>query len=421
MSVRIEIIAVGSELLRGLPAENNSAHISKVLHSIGLQPERITVVGDAVEAIAGALAEAMSRSDVIIATGGLGPTADDVTREAAIEALGGRVEKRGEILDAIERKYEAHGKRAPIGYRNHADVPYGAEVLANCIGAAPGLRVERDGTMLYLLPGVPAEMKEMFDSMVLPELIGLGKGRALCLRTFGQSESEVEDRLRNALGEDRIGSLSIISGVTGVDCYFPPGTWDDETIARARGELGSYLYAEGDLTMEELCVRRMARAKTTLATAESFTGGLLASRIVGVPGASDVFLEGFVTYSNEAKIKSLGVTRSSLDSGGAVSEEVCVQMAEGARERAGSDIALSTTGIAGPGGATDTKPAGYCFVGLATARASYCANALLGGGREMIRGRAVSIAIDLLRHELEGNGERLDPLLVDRDKRRSGS
>ena len=410
MPAKIEIIAVGNELLRGHYTENNSTYISRMLGYAGIDTSRISVVPDEVAIIADAISEAMSRGGVVIVTGGLGPTTDDVTREAAIAALGGDVEVRDDIIEMIERKYEIFGKKMPRGYGGHVEIPSGADVLVNNVGAAPGLKVEREGGLLYLLPGVPAEMKEMFTSSVLPGLAGLGEGRTLCLRTFGLGESEVEDRLGNVLNEDQSGSLSIVSSVTGVDCYLAPGMWDNETFALAAGELGSFLFAQDDLTMEELCVRDMAGIGATLATAESVTGGLLASRIIGVPGASDIFLEGFITYSNEAKIERLCVSSSSIEARGAVSEEVCVQMAEGARERAGSDIALSTTGIAGPGGATVAKPAGCCFIGLATARASYCTSVLLGGDRETVRGRAASIAIDLLRLELQRRYDRLDPL-----------
>ncbi len=418
MPVKIEIIAVGDELLRGYYMENNSAYISRMLGSIGIGASRISVVPDDTKVIAEVISEAVSRSGVVVVTGGLGPTVDDVTREAAIEALGGGVEVREDILAAIERRYEAIGKKAPGGYRGHVVIPAGADVLANSIGAAPGLKIERDGKLLYLLPGVPAEMRDMFVSKVLPDLGGFGEGEILALRTYGLSESEVEDRLREVLDEAWIHSMSIISSITGVDCYFGPGAWDDETFARASGKLGSYLYARGDMAMEELCVDLLSGAGATLSTAESVTGGLLASRIVSVPGASEVFIEGFVTYSNDAKVERLGVSRSSIETSGAVSEEVCVQMADGARARAGTDFGLSTTGVAGPGGATEAKPIGLCYICLATPRAKYCMKSTLGGGRETVRGRAAAIAIDLLRLELQGHRDRLDPLrAAERDGR----
>jgi nicotinamide-nucleotide amidase len=421
MSAKIEIIAVGDELLGGYYTENNSTYISMMLGSVGIAINRISVVPDEAEIIADALTEAMSRSDVVIVTGGLGPTTDDVTREAAITALGGGVEMREDILETIERRYGAYGKEAPNGYRRHMAVPSGAVVLANNVGAVPGLKVDRGGKLLYLLPGVPAEMKAMFTSSVLPDLTRFGAGRTLILRTYGLSEGEVEERLQRVLEESQIRSLSIISSVTGVDCYLGPGMWGEGTHPAVERELGSFLYATGNLKAEEICVKLLTDTGTTLATAESVTGGLLASRIVGVPGASEVFLEGFITYSNKAKIERLGVSKEFLESRGAVSEEICVQMAEGARERTGSDLAMSTTGIAGPGGATEAKPVGYCFIGLATAGGSYCVNVLLSGGREAVRGRAASIAIDLLRLELQGHSDRLDPLRVEGNDGRPGS
>ena len=238
-------------------------------------------------------------------------------------------------------------------------------------------------------------------------MAGRGEGEALLLRTFGLNEVEVEERLRSVLGPERLEKLSIVSGVSGVDCYLRAGLWDERIRKAIQGVLGTALYSTTAESLEAVCLEALRERRSTLSTAESVTGGLIASRIVSIPGASEFFHEGFVTYSDSSKIARLGVSPRTLERHGAVSETVCVEMAEGVRERSGSDIGLSTTGIAGPDGATTGKPVGLCFIGLSVRGAIYCARRVLAGDRNMIRSRAGSIALDLLRLELLGEREAL--------------
>lgn len=412
MTVSVEIIVVGSEIVQGRCGEANSRYISMELSAIGMTPSRIILLPDDQSVIASEIESAMRRSEILIVTGGLGPTIDDLTRQAAIEALGGETEERNDITASIEARYRAFGKEPPEGYRDHSIVPLGARPLPNPVGAASGLEVKRGGRELYLLPGVPSEMKEIFKASVLPSLAGRGEGSALLLRIFGLNESEVEERLRSVLGPRVIEGLSITSGVSGVDCYMKAGTWDEGMRKAMEGALGSSLYSVAGESLEEICASGLMGRGSTLSTAESVTGGLIASRIVDVPGASEFFLEGFVTYSNASKIARLGVSPGTLENHGAVSKAVCVEMAEGVRERTESDIGLSTTGIAGPGGATPEKPVGLCFIGLAVRDTSYCVRKMLAGDRNTIRSRTASIALDLLRLELRGEREVLLPFEV---------
>jgi nicotinamide-nucleotide amidase len=407
--LKLEIIAVGDEILLGRCREDNARHISREFSSIGIEPARITVLPDDRATIAGEMAKALERSDVVLVTGGLGPTIDDVTRGAAIDALGGETDVRREVTDAIKARYGILGKPVPVGYRDHAVVPRGADILPNALGAAVGIKVVREGRELYLLPGVPAEMKDMLRMSVLPLFADRSEDSILTIRTFGLPEAEVEERLRGLLEPGQMDALSIISGITGVDCYIKAGAWSDETRAAISAVLGSCVYATTGESMEEVCLRMLREGGATVSTAESVTGGLLASRIVAVPGASFAFHEGFVTYSNESKISRLGVASSSIERFGAVSSLVCVEMAQGARERAGTDFGLSTTGIAGPEGATLAKPRGLCFVGLSTPSGAYCQKALLAGDRTTVRGRASSLALNLLRLELGGYRDDLEP------------
>ena len=412
MPVNLEIIVVGSEIVQGRCEEVNSGYISRELAAIGIEPTRIILLPDDLSVIASEIARAMQRCDILIVTGGLGPTIDDLTRQAAIEALGGGTDVRNDISAAIEARYRAFGKEPPQGYRDHSIVPRGARPLPNPVGAALGLEVEWEGRKLFLLPGVPSEMKEMLRTSVLPSLAGRGDGPALLLRTFGLTEVEVEERLLSVLGYERLQGLSIVSGVSGVDCYMRGGLWDEETRKALQGALGTAIYSSVAESLEEVCLEGLRNRGSTLSTAESVTGGLIASRIVSIPGASEFFLEGFVTYSDSSKIARLGVSPSTLERHGAVSEATCVEMAEGMRERAGSDIGLSTTGIAGPDGATEEKPVGLCFIGLSSRGATYCMRKVLAGDRNTIRSRAASIALDLLRLELRGEREALDPFEI---------
>jgi len=412
MPPKAEIIVVGSEIVQGRCGEINSGHISRELAAIGLEPKRITILPDDRPLVASEISRAMLRSDILIVTGGLGPTVDDLTRRAAIDALGGGTEVRGDIDDALEARYRAFGRKPPEGYRDHSIVPRGAQPLPNPVGAAFGLRVVREGRELYLLPGVPSEMKEMLRASVLPSLVGRGEGQALLLRTFGLTEVEVEERLRSVLEPERLERISIVSGVSGVDCYLRAGSWDEKIRIALQGVLGTALYSTGAESLEEVCLEALRDRRSTISTAESVTGGLIASRIVSIPGASEFFLEGFVTYSDSSKISRLGVSARTLERRGAVSEEVCVEMAVGVRERTGADIGLSTTGIAGPGGATAEKPVGLCFMGLSVRGTTYCMRRELAGDRNTIRSRAGSIALDLLRLELRGERGALGPFDV---------
>lgn len=405
--VTSEIIAVGDEILRGEVEEHNSSFLSRWMARIGLVPARVTVVPDDRGVLANEIRDATVRSDIVVVTGGLGPTVDDVTREAAIDALGGRTEERDEILKQVEASFRRHGRAMPAAYRDQARVPVGADVLPNTVGAAVGLRIAGEGFELFLLPGVPEEMREMFTRSVLPLISGRGTGTVCRLRTFGLTETELEERLREFIRDDLPYRISIISGPSGVDLYVPVDAGEGIDVEGIRSTLGSRCYTDRDETLEEVLVGLLAERRKTIATAESVTGGLLASTIVSVPGASEVLLEGFVTYSNDSKVERLAVDATLIGEFGAVSGEVCVAMARGARERSGADFALSTTGIAGPGGGSAEKSVGLCYVGLATAGTCYRRQFLFPGTRRLVRRRAVYHAMDMLRLHVIGAREML--------------
>ncbi|MBN1885197.1 MAG: nicotinamide-nucleotide amidohydrolase family protein [Candidatus Krumholzibacteriota bacterium] len=399
MKRRIELIAVGGELLSGRVADTNTAHIARKLGALGLEPEQITVLPDDVAAVTAFLRGAIRRGGVVIVTGGLGSTGDDVTRAAAVAALGGRTETLPEALEAIRLRFASFGRKMPPGYGAMATVPAGALLIPNTVGAAPGLDVAGKGFRLFLLPGPPAEMRPMFRSCVEPALAGLAGPPRTVLRTAGISESALEDRLAAALGR-LPGELGVISGERGVDLYLPAG--NAELEASIRGLLGDLLYAEGETRLEETIVAALVGRGETLAVAESLTGGLVASAIVSVPGASACFLEGFVTYGDEAKQARLGVRPETIAAHGAVSRPTALEMAAGACRTAGADRAIATTGIAGPTGARLGKPVGLVFVAVDGPSGTRCRRLRFSGDRDLVRRRACAAALDLLRLDLAG-------------------
>ncbi len=410
MNRRIEIITIGDEVLRGETQENNGVWLSRALIYSGLEPWKITVLPDDMDILVEEFREAAGRSETIVVTGGLGPTVDDLTKEALIQALGVGTEIRAGVVEGIAAWFKERGREMPAGYRDQARVPVGAGIVENPVGLAIGLRVQ-GGTgagggpgagEFFLLPGVPAEMQAMFSASVLPALGAPGIDAAIRLRTFGLMETQVEDALRKALPEDVLKTVSIISSPRGVDFYIPREPDGAAHAEKAARELGSRIFAEGNARIEDVVVGLLVARRVTVATAESVTGGLIASTLVSVPGSSDTFREGFVTYGNEAKMSRLGVARATLEAHGAVSEEVCREMAEGARAAAGTDYALSTTGIAGPTGAVQGKQVGLCFVALAGPGGTAVRKFQFPGDREMVRLRTACFAIDMLRLALMG-------------------
>ena len=410
--MRIEIITIGNEVLRCETSENNGEYLSDSLTAVGLEPARITVLPDDQDIIAEEMGRAAGRSDAVIVTGGLGPTVDDLTRQAAIDLLGGRTDIKDEITESIKKRFRGLGLEMPESYKDLARIPAGARVLYNNVGAAPGLAIISGRCDLYLLPGVPAEMRSIFQTFVLPELSGRGGEKKIVINIFGLMETSVEERLSGLFGEGLKKEISIIAGPTGIKLYLPGRLVKDDLIDRLRKLFGSHIFSNASEKMEDVVLALLKQSGKTLSVAESFTGGLLASTLISVPGASESFLEGFVTYSNESKIERLGVDAGLIDRYGAVSEKVCISMAEGARSAAGADIAMSTTGIAGPGGATMEKSVGLCYMGLAAQGSVYCRRIQFPGDRYMVRLRSVYIALDMLRLNLSGENERLKKYIV---------
>ena len=417
--MRVELINIGTELLRGATANTHLLWLGERLARAGLPARRQTCVEDEPGAVAEAVAEALERARLAIVTGGLGPTADDRTREAVAALLGRKLTEAPEIRERIRAWYRARGREVPPQALVQARVPEGAEALVNRQGAAPGLWIEipdwkgAGERTLVLLPGPPRELRPMFETEVLPRLLRLVPAQSRTawrrLRTMDVPESVLEQRLAGALEELERRGLE-------VGYCARPGETDlhlaaagpeaerlvEEAAARARRILGERVYGEGDETLEQATARLLIRQGRTLAAAESCTGGLLAHRITNVPGVSAAFLGGVVAYSNEAKRRFLGVPAEALERHGAVSEPVALAMARGARERFGADYALGVTGVAGPGGGTPEKPVGTVWIALAGPEGAQAVRRLNRFDRETFKRMTARQALDMLRLRLLG-------------------
>ncbi len=384
--MNVELINTGSELMLGRVLNTHQQWLCRRLADLGYVVTRQVAVADTGPDIEAAVRDALARADLVITTGGLGPTSDDLTRELIARLLGRALHEDANIVDHIERFFAARKRPMPERTRVQAMVPAGALVLPNPHGTAPGLATEvrpnpyrREGaaSWLVMLPGPPRELRPMFNEVVVP-LLGRvlpPESKFVCrsLRTTGVGESVVQEKIGGLL-EPLVAAgleLGYCARSGQVDVRLAARTPSARRLVRqaesiVREQIGRDIYAVDDEELETVVVRGLTERNQTLALAESCTGGALAHRLTNVPGASAVLLAGWVTYSNEAKQKSLGVRAETLATHGAVSEEVAREMALGARQQSQADFALSVTGIAGPSGGTEAKPVGTVFIGLAT-------------------------------------------------------
>ena len=413
--MRCEIVGVGTELLLGQIVNTNAAWIGQRLADVGWDCLRHTVVGDNEARITEVLREALGRADGVIVTGGLGPTQDDVTREAIAALAGVPLVRRPELEEWLRERFAQMGARMAEMNLRQADVPEGARYIDNPRGSAPGLIVEVGGKPVYAVPGVPREMEGMLERVVLPDLAArAGEGRAIVsrvLRTAGVGESRLAERLTplwEAAGGGRV-TLAYLASAGEVRVRLTAvGATKEEALAeiapveaKVRKELGDIVYGVDDETLEALVGRLLVERDQTLATAESLTGGLLGGRITAVPGSGDYYLGGVVSYANEAKADLLGVDRELLATDGPVSEPAAAAMAEGARRAFGADLGLATTGVAGPT-EQDGRPVGTLCLGVADAAGAATATMRAPGDRAQVRAWAATVALDLLRRRLEG-------------------
>jgi len=411
--VAVEIVSIGTELLTGLGRNTNAERIVEALGDVGIPVHYITTVGDDSTRLGEALRVAVHRTPAVITTGGLGPTPDDLTRKTIATAFRRRLVLDETVLASIRGRFRERGIEMPAINEGQALVPRGAQVIENPRGTAPGLHFVHLQTEVFVLPGVPAECEAMLAHYVVPRLRAMGLGVVTgrrVVRTVGLSESLLAERLTGVEAAEaplKIGYLPHSSGLdVTISILGGDPAWISEALDRAERRVveaaGAATFGYGRETLADAIGTALGERGLTIAVAESFTGGALGAAITSVSGSSRYFLGGVTAYSNRAKQEFLGVDASTLERVGAVSPEVAEQMALGARTRFGADLALSSTGIAGPEGGSAEKPVGLCYLALASADGVRSVRYVLGGNRLEITSRATAYALDLVRRHLAG-------------------
>ena len=410
--MRAEILSVGTELLLGQIANTNAVYLSRRLSELGIDLFRQVTVGDNVERVCAAVREAVALADVVIMTGGLGPTADDVTAEAVALALGRDLVTDQASARHIRSLLQRRGIPLLDSHLKQARVPAGSQIMPNPVGTAPGFIVEHDGKAVCALPGVPAEMEAMACETLLPELRLRAPAaviRSRVLRFIGIGESSLEDRIADLIAAQSNPTMAPLAQMGEVHLRLTAKAAEeaaadamlDATEAAVRARAGDFIYGRDDETLEAAVGAHLRAVGLTLGVAESCTGGLIGHRITQVPGSSDYFLGSLVTYANQAKVAILGVPEPIISEHGAVSEQTALAMAAGARRVLGADVAVAVTGIAGPMGGTSNKPVGLTYIGWSGPGGRKCEEHRLGGTRDAIKWRASNAALALVLREAE--------------------
>ena len=406
-----EILSVGTEILLGDILNTNSRYLSVELAKIGISVLRHTTIGDNPERLAAALKTALERSDIVIATGGLGPTADDITRDICCEVMGFELTLDQKIAEGIRNYFESRGIQMPENNLRQAYVPVGGDVFENKNGTAPGLGLKKNGKCVVILPGPPYEMAPMYHECVVPYLNEYSDGVIVShtVRTMGIGESAMAELVDDLLkGENPTVAPYAKKGEALLRVTAKAETEAEAqkllkpVIEEIRSRLGEFVYGIDSENIEQRVVELLKKNKMTLATAESCTAGYIPKRITDIAGASEVFEYGAITYSNDVKEKVLGVKHETLLAHGAVSEETAREMAAGIRRVSGADIGISVTGIAGPGSDGTNKPVGLCFIALDAADEQICERIETGkNDREYNRYVNSSRALNLVRRYIE--------------------
>ena len=408
--MKAEIISVGTELLLGQIVNTDAPFIAKQLSYLGIDTYYQTVVGDNAPRLKGCIAQAMQRSDIVFLTGGLGPTADDLTKETAAEYFGLPLERDEASYAHLMQYFQHTGKEMTPNNLKQVDFPAGARILENDKGTAPGCVIERDGKCCIILPGPPFELEDMFLKRVLPYLKEKSDQQihSRVLRLFGIGESSCEYQLKDLM-QNANPSVAPYAGYGEVTLRLTVKCSREENAdalldpveAEIRRRVGQYIYAVGEDGLETVTVEKLFKLGKTIAVAESLTGGAISARLVDYPGMSAHLLEGVVAYSNEAKRTRLDVKEGTLAEYGAVSAQTAIEMARGVRIRSGADIGLSTTGIAGPQGGTEQKPVGLVYIGYSDEQGERAYELNLRGDRERVRRMSMLHAFNILRKHLE--------------------
>jgi len=406
--MKAEIIAVGSELLTPYRLDTNSLFLTDALNQLGIRVVHKAVVGDTPDEMRQSFRHALDRAELVVSSGGLGPTEDDRTRETVADLLGRKLRRDDVLLRHIQERFLRSGRKMAKINERQAMVPEGASILPNPSGTAPGLWLEAQGHIVVLLPGVPAELRAIFEAEVKPRLARFGGSERLFtrdLRVTGLAESEVEQRVSPLYALYPGTETTILATAAGIQLH--PRVWSsdaakaeavlDEITDRMALALGEHLFSARGESLEEVVARLLTENRATIAAAESCTGGMLAERLTRIPGSSAYFAGGVVCYSNELKTILAGVPAELIEAKGAVSPEVALALAAGIRKRTGATLGVGVTGIAGPGGGSPEKPVGLVHIALADERGPRESAYHFLGGRELIRQRATQAALDMVR------------------------
>lgn len=407
--MNLELVTIGTELLLGFTVDTNGAFAGQALAGAGVRVLRRTTVSDDPSLLRDAIAEALGRTRLVLTSGGLGPTRDDLSKKVVADLFGLPLEFHDDLWSALVDRFARMGRTISDRNRCQAEVPRGATVLPNKWGTAPGLWISGEPGEVIMLPGVPIEMRGLLTHEVLPRLAARAGGRVVrsrVVRTTGIPESSLADRISRI--EDSLGPLSLayLPGLEGVDLRLTAWDMDPEPADaalnsasdRLRAELGDNAYGTGEDDLARLLLDECRRRRQTIVVAESCTGGMIGERITAIPGSSDVFLGGVIAYANRLK-SELGVSDRILEEHGAVSEETVRAMAHGARERLGADLAVAVSGVAGPGGWSPDKPVGTVWFGFAGQSGVEAVRYVFPGTRQEVRARASQFALfGLLRH-----------------------
>jgi nicotinamide-nucleotide amidase len=409
--IQAEIIAVGSELLTPDNLDTNSLYLTQRLNEAGCQVHLKTVVGDDRDDLALTLRSALTRSDMIIFSGGLGPTEDDLTRATVATVLDRPVHIDGEILKTLHQRFAARGFQMAKINEKQAEMIEGAETIDNPLGTAPGMWIEEKGRHIVLLPGPPRELKSMFETQ-LSRILALSGGTRLSFRTFhitGMTESELDSQIAPIYTAYPNVRTTVLAGTRHIAVRMYRWTEEgeapsdlDEVAAKIQAAVGNAIFTTSDESMEEVVGRLLQEKGETLAVAESCTSGMLGMHLTRLPGSSGYFKGGILCYGNEAKVELCGVSPELLQQHGAVSAEVAEALAIGVRHALHSSIGLSITGIAGPGGGSPEKPVGLVYIGMSDGKQTLSRHRIMPGDRESIRERSTYLAMAWLRRLLLG-------------------
>ncbi|NQU26768.1 MAG: competence/damage-inducible protein A [Candidatus Marinimicrobia bacterium] len=404
MVMKTGIITVGNELLTGFIDDTNASWLGRALTAIGLPPVWHLTVSDNREEIKSALATIPTNITDVIITGGLGPTPDDITMKTVADFYGFDLEYDEKYWKSLAQRFKRSGRTIPEINKNQAFVLVGPEIIPNPVGSARGALINQNNQRLYILPGVPIEMKAMYTATILPLIKPENVvAKVSVLRTTGIMESALAEKLVNINSNFPTVTMAYLPRITGVDIRLIGN--DQVEIEGFKLEVeriaGDYIYGYEDTELEDVVGELLTKEKLTIATAESCTGGLVSHRLTQTPGSSDYFMGSIVAYSNNIKMNLLDVQESTLLKYGAVSEETVVEMAIGARTRLGTDIGIATTGIAGPGGGTPEKPVGLVYIGLATEKRVKTRKFIFHFNRQLNKLLTSQVALNMIRLELK--------------------